>query len=67
MIVFQIHIFHTDLNEDRELEAMDCEIKELKTANLTEESQIIKLKAEIACMEVKVTKCFFGLSCGCID
>ena len=33
---------------------MDCEIKELKTANLTEESQIIKLKAEIACMEVKV-------------
>ncbi|XP_060565125.1 myelin transcription factor 1-like [Ruditapes philippinarum] len=43
-----------DLNEDRELEAMDCEIKELKTANLTEESQIIKLKAEIACMEVKI-------------
>lgn len=43
-----------DLNEDKELEVLDSEIKELKAANLTEESQIIKLKAEMACMEAKI-------------
>ncbi|KAL4236914.1 zinc ion binding [Mactra antiquata] len=43
-----------DLNEDKELELLDSDIKDLKKTNLSEESQIIKLKAEMACLESKI-------------
>ena len=44
----------SDLNEDGELELLDSDIKDLKRTNMMEESQIIKMKAELACMEGKV-------------
>ena len=44
----------TDLNEDGELELLDSDIKDLKKTNMMEESQVIKMKAELACNEGKV-------------
>ena len=50
-----LYIFDiTDLNEDGELELLDSDIKDLKKTNMMEESQVIKMKAELACNEGKV-------------
>ena len=46
--------FCLDLNEDGELELLDSDIKDLKRTNMMEESQVIKMKAEMACLEGKV-------------
>lgn len=43
-----------DLNEDHELELLDSDIKDLKKTNLIEEAQVIKMKAELVCLESKV-------------
>lgn len=45
----------TDLNEDKELDQLDTDITELRKTNLFEESLVIKLKAETACLESRVT------------
>ena len=49
--------FCLDLNEDGELELLDSDIKDLKRTNMMEESQVIKMKAEMACLEGKVQLC----------
>ncbi|XP_052776079.1 myelin transcription factor 1-like isoform X3 [Mya arenaria] len=43
-----------DLNADKLLEQLDSEIADLRSTNMTEESKVIKLKAEVACMESRV-------------
>ena len=47
--------FYLDLYEDGELELLDSDIKDLKKTNMMEESQVIKMKAEMACLEGKVS------------
>ena len=49
---------YLDLNEDGELELLDSDIKDLKKTNMMEESQVIKMKAELACLEGKVCSYF---------
>ena len=54
MMTFNFIFGIKDLNEDGELELLDSDIKDLKKTNMMEESQVIKMKAELACNEGKV-------------
>ena len=55
MAVQSSNLVPADLNEDGELELLDSDVKDLKKTNMMEESQVIKMKAELACLEGKVS------------
>ena len=58
IITVTLFYMYLDLNEDGELELLDSDIKDLKKTNMMEESQVIKMKAELACLEGKVCSYF---------
>ena len=49
-----IHIIVTAFENDEELRALDNEIATLQETNSQMESQMIKLRAQITCMETKI-------------
>ena len=48
-----------------ELELLDSDIEDLKNTNMMEESQVIKMKAELACLEGKVCSYLSTVSWSC--